>query len=100
MLYKFAKLSHNNPNIHLVKGQCIYKYCIQISLIHSPVIEWKRNFDNSKGHNSVVNLQKLTCNNPNVDLIKVNAYVKFDQISSIRSQDIEWKRNFDDNQGP
>ena len=53
-----------------------------------------------KGPNSVVNLQKLTCNNPNLDLVRVNAYAKFDQNPSIRSQDIEWKQNFDNNQGP
>ena len=53
-----------------------------------------------KGHNSIENVQKLMGNNPNLDLVKVNAYAKFDQIPSIRSQDIEQKRNFDDNQGP
>ena len=40
------------------------------------------------------------CNNPNLDLDKLNAYAKFDQIPSIRSQDIERKRNFDNNPGP
>ena len=37
----------------------------------------------TKGHNCVVNLQKLTHNNPNLDLVKVNAYAKFDQIPLI-----------------
>ena len=48
---------------------------------------------NTKGHNCVVNLQKLTRNNPNVDLVMVYAYAKFDQMPSIGSHDIEWKRN-------
>ena len=53
-----------------------------------------------KGYNSVVNLPKLTHNNPNLDLVIVNAYAKFDQIPSIPSEDIERKRNCDNNQGP
>ena len=32
---------------------------------------------------------------PNVDLVNMNAYIKFDEILSICSQDIEWKRNVD-----
>ena len=39
------------------------------------------------------------CINPNLELIKVNAYAKFDLIPSINS-DVEWKQNFDNNQGP
>ena len=31
----------------------------------------------AKDHNSVVNLQKMTCNNPNLDLVMINAYAKF-----------------------
>ena len=54
----------------------------------------------TKGTNHVVNLGKLRCNNPNLDLVKVIAYAKFDQIPLIHSQDNEWKRNFDDNKGP
>ena len=46
-----------------------------------------------KGHNSVINFQKLTLNNPNLDLVNINAYAKFGQIPFIRSQDIERKRN-------
>ena len=55
----------------------------------------------NKGHNSVVNLRKLRRNNPNVKLVKVNAYAKFDQIPSIHSEDtrINRKRTFVNNQG-
>ena len=54
-----------------------------------------RNFDNT-----VVNLKnKISRNNPNLDLVKVNPYVQFDQIPSIYSRDIERKRNFDNDQG-
>ena len=53
----------------------------------------------SKCHKAVVN-RKFTCNNPNLDLLKVSAYAKVDHISSIRSQDVQRNRNFDDNQRP
>ena len=34
------------------------------------------------GHNSVT-LQKITSNNPNLDLVNINAYTKFGEILSI-----------------
>ena len=40
------------------------------------------------GHNSVINLQKLTHNNANLDLVNINAYAKFGQISLTCSRDI------------
>ena len=43
----------------------------------------------TKGHKCVVNLRKLT---HNLDLVKVNAYAKFDKIPSICSLDIERKK--------
>ena len=39
-------------------------------------------------------------NNPNLDLVNMNAYIIFCENLSICSQDIERKRNFDVNQGP
>ena len=42
----------------------------------------------------------MSCDNPNIDLVNMNAYIKFGEILSISSQDIEQKRNFDINQGP
>ena len=45
----------------------------------------------SKGHNSGTNGQKMMCHNPNVDLVNMNAYIKFGEILSICSQDIEQK---------
>ena len=35
------------------------------------------------------------CDNPNLDLVNINAYTKFGKIPSICSQDIERKRNYD-----
>ena len=53
-----------------------------------------------KGRNSVNILQKMTGNNPKLDLVNVDVYTKFGRILLIRSQDIERKRNSDVNQGP
>ena len=53
-----------------------------------------------KGRKSVQILQKMTGNNPKLDLVNVDVYTKFGRILSIRSQDIERKRNSDVNKGP
>ena len=53
-----------------------------------------------KGRNSVKILQKMTGNNPKLDLVNVDGHTKFCQILSIGSQDIEWKQNSDISQGP
>ena len=37
----------------------------------------------------------MTCNNPKLDLVNMNAYIKFGETLSICSQDIERKRNYD-----
>ena len=52
------------------------------------------------GYNSIINLRKLTSNNPNLDFVNINAYTKFGQIASICSQDIERTLNSDIIQGP
>ena len=39
----------------------------------------------------------MMCNNPNLDLVNINAYTKFGKILSICSQDIELKRNSEQN---
>ena len=46
-----------------------------------------------KGHNSVENEQKILFNHPNLHLVNINAYTKFDQNPQINSQDIEHKQN-------
>ena len=40
------------------------------------------------------------CNNPKLDLAKINAYIKFGEILPNVSYDIERKQNFDVNKGP
>ena len=36
----------------------------------------------------------MTCNNPKLDLVNINVYIKFGDILSICSQNIERERNF------
>ena len=50
-----------------------------------------------KGYNSGTNLRKMICSNANLDLVNMNAYIKFGETLSIRFGDIEWKRNSDPN---
>ena len=40
------------------------------------------------------------CNNPMLNLVNINAYIKFGENMSSVSQDIERKRNFGVNKGP
>ena len=42
----------------------------------------------------------MMCNNPNIDLVNMNASIKFGENQSICSGDIEQKQNFGINQGP
>ena len=42
----------------------------------------------------------MTCNNPKLDLVNMNAYIKFGEILLIGSQDIEGKLIFGVNQEP
>ena len=41
----------------------------------------------------------MICNNPDVDLVNMIAYIKFGENMSICSQDIKSKQNFGINQG-
>ena len=52
-----------------------------------------------KGNNCGINFLKMVCNNPKLDLVNMNAYMKFDENMSSSSQDIERKGNFSVNQG-
>ena len=73
----------------------------QIPSIRSQNIDRKRNSDDNQGSYLYCKFtKKMTCNNPNRDVVKVNTYAKFDQIPLIHSQDIEQKQNPHDNQGP
>ena len=42
----------------------------------------------------------MMCNNPMLDLVNMNRYIKFGEYMSSSSQDIERKQNFGINKGP
>ena len=42
-----------------------------------------------KCHNFGTNVRKMMCSNPKLNLINMNAYIKFGETISICSQDIE-----------
>ena len=42
----------------------------------------------------------MMCNNLSLDLVYMNAYIKFGEILRFGTQDIERKQNFNINQGP
>ena len=42
----------------------------------------------------------MMCASLRLDLVNINAYIKFGEKMSVGSQDIEWKLNFGLNQGP
>ena len=42
---------------------------------------------------SGTNVRKMMCNNLKLDLVNINAYIKFGENLSICSQDIEQKQN-------
>ena len=80
--------------------QNLVKFC----LFFLKILSGNENLTSIKGYNSVTNLRKMAGNNPNLDLVNINAHIKFGQILYIRSQDIERKRNSERNchisQGP
>ena len=44
-----------------------------------------------KGHCSVRNLPKMSCSNPNLDHVNINAYTKFGKFTSIKGHRI-WEK--------
>ena len=94
------KMTGNNLNLNLVNINA-YTKCDEILSILSKDFERKRNSNiNQGGHNSVIILQKMTGKNPNLVIVNINVYTKFDEIMSTCSKDIDRKRNSDINQGP
>ena len=84
-------MTHYNPNVDLDNENVYTKFGF-IPSFCSQILSKNQILTSIKGRNSVVNLQKVTFNNPNIDLV-VDDYVykQFGLFSSIRSQDIERK---------
>ena len=41
------------------------------------ILDGNENLAYINGHNSGTNMQKMMCDNPNVDFVNMNAYIKF-----------------------
>ena len=61
-------------SIDLDNMNAYIKFC-EILSICSQDIERKRNSDVNQGTNSVTHLQKIMRNNPNLELVGMNAYI-------------------------
>ena len=61
-------------------------------LVHK-LLSINKRLTSIKGHNSVKNERKILFNHPNLHLVNINAYSKFDSNPQINSQDIEHKNN-------
>ena len=70
------------------------------SCICSEDTEEKHSFTSIKGHYSVEIEQKTLFTHPNLHLVNINAYTKFDRNPQTNSQDIEDKQHSDFDQGP
>ena len=68
-------------------------------LVHK-ILSMNKILTSIKGHNSVENEQKILFNHPNLHLVNINAYTKFDRNPQINLQDIEHKQNSIVDQGP
>ena len=90
-------MTGTNFNLYLVNMNVYYKIWRNSIVLY--ILSRNEILTSINGHNCVMNLQNMTDNNPNIDLVYINAYSKFGQILSICSKDIEWKRNSDINQG-
>ena len=88
----------NNLDIDLVNITAYIKFGELLSICSQYIERKKMALIN--GHNSVINLQKITGNIPNQDFVNINAHIKLGEISSICSQDIERNRTSDISQGP
>ena len=73
----------NNPNVDLVNMNAYIKFG-ELMTICSQDIKRKRNFGAQiKGHNSGTYVRKMACDNSDVDLVNMNAYIKFGEICQL-----------------
>ena len=82
----------DNPKLDLVNMNAYIKFGENIS-VSSQNMSGNEIFGGTKGHiNSGTDVWKMGCNNPKLDLVTINAYIKFGENKSSCSQDIEWKQ--------
>ena len=68
----------NNPNLDLVSINSYIDFLIKICPFVLKILSGNEILAYIKGHISRTSLWKIMCNNPNVDLVNMNAYkIKF-----------------------
>ena len=86
-------MTGNNPNIDRVNMNAyIMRFSENLSVL-SQNIEQKRNFGINQRSLLWYNVLKRMCNNPNLNLVNINAYTKFCENLSVWSQNIEPKQS-------
>ena len=93
-------MTNNKPKLDIFYVDVHTKFGLILSICSQDIERKNEILTSVKGCNSVNFLQKMTGNNPKLDLVDVDVHTKFGQILSSHSQDIERKRNSDVNQGP
>ena len=70
----------NNPTVDFVNmnDYNLVKFCSYVRKI----LNGNENLALIKGHNSGTNVRKIICNNPNVDHVNINAFLKSGEILS------------------
>ena len=71
----------NFPNLDLVNMNAYAKFGKSHQVVLK-ILSGNKILTSIKGHNSVINLQKVTLNNPNLDLVNMKGYAKFCPIPS------------------
>ena len=82
-------MTGNIPKLDLVNVDVYTKFGQTLSIRSQDILSGNKILMSIKGRNSIQILQKMTGNNPKLDVVNVDVNTKFGQILSIRSQDIE-----------
>ena len=92
-------MTANNPNLDLVIINALLQFLKFYEFVLK-ILSGNENLALLEGHNSGANRRKKMCNHSKLDLVNVNADIKFGEYLSFCSQNIERQRNFGVNQGP
>ena len=91
-------MTGNNPNLDLVNINVHTQFGQILSISSLKILSGneilKEILTSINGLNSVRIVRKMMCNNPNLDLVNINAYTKFGKILINCYPDIEQNRNY------
>ena len=89
---KFAKkMTGNSPKLDLVSVEMCTQILVRFCQFFLKILSGNEILTSIMGCKSVKILQKMTCNNPKLDLVNADVHTKFGQILLICSQDIKRK---------